>query len=149
MYRHVASSITSSAVRATRADEVSVTFVVGEGPGTSTAGEGTDTSTVGRRLAVAPTRAGSDAGGATASRFSDGGGAAESSLNTTTSFSSLGLASVVVTRASREADTLVVASPSSTVAVGTGGGGVMDASTVAADTDTSSACGAAGSVLGG
>jgi cytoskeletal protein RodZ len=123
--------------------------VDGEGPETSTAGEGTDTSIAGRRLAVTSTWADSDAGGITTSQFSDDGRATESSLNTTTTFSPLGPASVDVTRASREADTLVVASPSSKAAAGTGGGGVMDASAAAADTSTSSACGAAGLVLGG
>jgi hypothetical protein len=61
MYRHVASSITSSTVRAPRAKEVSAISAVGGGPGTSAVGEGPDTSTAGRRLAVAATWAGSDA----------------------------------------------------------------------------------------
>jgi hypothetical protein len=90
MYRHVASFIISSAVRTTRADEDSATSVVGECPETSTDGEGTGTSTAGRRLAVASSWTDSDARRVTASRFSDGGGANESSLTTTTAFSSLG-----------------------------------------------------------
>jgi hypothetical protein len=122
---------------------------VGEGPGTSTTGEGTGTSRAGKRLVVAPAWASSDAGGVTALRFSNGGGAAESSLNTTNAFSPPGPASVGVARASREADALVVASPSSTATAGTGGGGVMDASVAATGTGTSSACGAPGSVLKG
>jgi hypothetical protein len=44
-YQHVASSITSSAMRATRVEEVSATSAVGGGPETPTSGKGSDTST--------------------------------------------------------------------------------------------------------
>jgi hypothetical protein len=47
--------LTSSAVRATRAEEVSTTSAVGGGPGTSAVGEGSDTYTTGRKLTVAVT----------------------------------------------------------------------------------------------
>jgi hypothetical protein len=99
MYRHVASSITSSADRAPQAEEVSATFVVRGGPGTSAVGEGSDTSTAGRRLAIATTWAGSDAEAITTSWPSDNGGGTESSSKTTTTSSPLGLASVDVSRA--------------------------------------------------
>jgi hypothetical protein len=65
IYRHVVSSITSSAARAPRAKVVSATSVVKGGPGTLAVGEGSDTFTAGRRLAVTTTWAGSDAGAIT------------------------------------------------------------------------------------
>jgi hypothetical protein len=67
MYRHISSSITSSAERATRVEEVSATSAVGGGPETPTSGKGSDTSTAGGRLVVAVTWAGSDAGAITTS----------------------------------------------------------------------------------
>jgi hypothetical protein len=118
IYRHVPSSITSSAVRATRAEEVSATSAVGGGPGTSVAGEGSGTSMAGRRLAVTVTWVSSDAGGITTSQFSDDGRATESLSTTTTASSSLGPALVGVTRAAREAGASVAFSPSSTAVTG-------------------------------
>jgi hypothetical protein len=84
MYRHVTSSITSSAVRASRAEEVSATSAVRGGPETPTDGEGSNASTAGRRPAVIVTWAGSDAGAITTLWLSDDGGGAESSSKTTT-----------------------------------------------------------------
>jgi hypothetical protein len=82
MYRHVASSITSSTVTTPRAEEVSATSAVGKGHGTSAAGEGSGTSTAGRGPAVATTGAGSNAEVITPPN--DGGGAASSSKTITT-----------------------------------------------------------------
>jgi hypothetical protein len=148
MYRHVASSITSSAVRATGAEEDSATSAVGGGSRTST-GEGTGISMSGRRLVIAVTWVGSDAGGITTLRFSDDGRAAGSSSTITTASSRLGPALVGETRAAQEAGAPVAVSPSTTVAAGTGGGGAIDASVAVAATGTSSACGGTSSVLGG
>jgi hypothetical protein len=67
MYRHVATSIAFSVVRATRAEEVSATSAVGGGLETPTSGKGSDTSTAAGRLAVAITWAGSDLGAITTS----------------------------------------------------------------------------------
>jgi hypothetical protein len=84
MYRHVASSITSSTVMAPQAEEAFATSAVREGLGTSAAGEGSDTSTTGGGPAADTTGAGSDAGAIATSRPSDTGGGVESSSKTTT-----------------------------------------------------------------
>jgi hypothetical protein len=98
MYQHVASSITSSAVRAPRAEEVSATSAVRGGPKTPTSGEGSDTSTAAGRLTISITWAGSDIGAITTSRLSDGAGGAESSSKTTMMPSPLEPASVGVSK---------------------------------------------------
>jgi hypothetical protein len=99
MYRHVAISITSSRVMAPRAEELSATSVVGEGPGTSTAEEGSDNSTVGGGPAADTTSAGSDTGAIAASRPSDTGGGFGSSSKTTTASHLLRSASAGVSKA--------------------------------------------------
>jgi hypothetical protein len=94
MYRHVASSITSSTVTAPRTEEVSATSAIREEPGTSAAREGSGTSAARKRSAVITTGTGSDIQAITTSRPPDDWGGAEPLSSTTTTSLPLGTASV-------------------------------------------------------